>query len=444
MIDFEKIYAYSKDLKVLYVEDEEEVRKHTLVLLEEYFSTVDTAIDGLDGIEKYKKYYSEHSCYYDLIISDIAMPNFNGIEMSYEILELNNDQMIIMISAHSEPMYLFELINLGISSFLSKPINIQQWHRVLYRVSKEISIQKIEYKRKEYEKAERKFLLGVMDLQDNIIVITDGKQIESANQAFLEFFDITSVDDFKQKNECICQAFIESKGYFHDGLLQENELWIEHILQHQDTDFTVLMQNKKTLKKESFKIGVNYFHSKQRYIASFSNISKIALKNQIDQYRAEHDSLTEIYNRHKLNDLLKSHFSPLMQTEVQHFAFILFDIDHFKEINDTYGHLTGDQVLKQLTSIVKNNIRGDDIFIRWGGDEFILVIDHITAEKAIKIAEHLRHSIEQYIFDKVGQLTCSFGVSIYQNGDTLNQMIRRVDQAMYHAKNAGRNQIAYI
>lgn len=444
MIEFEKIYAYSKNLKVLYVEDDEEVRKHTSMLIKEYFSKVDTAIDGLDAIKQYKNHYEKHACYYDLVFSDIAMPNLNGLELCDEILEINNEQIIIIVSGHSEPMYLFELINLGISSFLSKPVNIKQLHRILYKVSKKISTRKLEYERQAYEKAERKFLLGVMDLQDNIIVITNGKHIESANQALLEFFDVKSVVDFKKKHGCIGNTFIHAEGYFHSGMLQKNEFWVEHILQHQDTDFTVLMQNTKTQEKESFKISVNYFQSKQRYLATFSNISKIALKNKIDQYNANHDNLTEIYNRHKLNDLLQSHFSPLMQHEVQHFAFILFDIDHFKKINDTYGHLTGDQVLKQLTSIIKKNIREDDIFIRWGGDEFLLVIDNITADKAVKIAEHLCHSVEQNIFDKVGQLTCSFGVTLYRDIDTLNQMIRRVDQAMYHAKNSGRNQVVYI
>ena len=437
MVDFEMVYSYSKDLNVLYVEDIEEVRKSTAEILGEYFLTLDVAVDGLDGIERYRKYYSEHKCYYDLIISDIEMPGLNGIELSDAILKINDEQLIIIFSAYGEPMYLFELINLGISSFLFKPIKIKQLNRVLYRVSQMISTRKAELERQEYEKAERKFLLDVMDLQDNIIVITDGVHMESANQALLDFFDFKTVEDFKEANECICFTFINSEGYFYLGLLREDELWIEHMLHHQDQDFTVMMQNAKTLKTESFKVSVNYFHSKKRYIATFSNITKIALKNKTDQYKVIHDSLTGIYNRYKLNDLLHSHFSPMMETEAQSFAFILFDIDHFKDINDTYGHLAGDVVLKQLTTTIKEHIRGSDIFIRWGGDEFILVIEDVASEKAMKVAEHLCQTIEQSIFSKVGQVTCSFGVSLYSNGDTLNQIINRVDKAMYDAKNSG-------
>ncbi len=438
------VYSHSKDMNVLYVEDTEDVRKSTTEMLEEYFLTVDAAVDGRDGAERYKKYYAEHKCYYDLVVSDIEMPGLNGIELSEMILEMNNDQIIIIISAHSEPMYLFELINLGISSFLAKPIKIKQLNRILYRVSRLISARKSEMERREYEKIERKFLLGVMDLQDNLIVITDGKQMESGNQALLNFFDFKTEEDFKKNNECICCTFINSEGCFHLGLLKENKLWIEHMLEHPDQDFTVMMQNKKTQKVESFKVSVNYFHSKKRYIATFSNITKIALKNKTDQYNATHDNLTGIYNRYKLNDLLPSHFSPMMNREKPSFAFIMFDIDHFKEINDTHGHLIGDQVLKQLTSIIKANIRGNDIFVRWGGDEFILVIEDISPGKAKKIAENLCQAIEQSIFNKVGQLTCSFGVSMCRDDDTLSKMVSRVDKAMYEAKKNGRNQIAYL
>lgn len=438
------VYSYSKDLNVLYVEDDVEVRERTAEILREYFSTFDVAGDGLGAFKKYKKFYIDNMQYYDLVISNIDMPYLNGLELSDSIFDMNCEQAIIILSTNNDPMYLFELINLGISSFISKPIKLNQLNRTLYQVCRKISMRKKELERRKVEENERKFLQSVMDLQDNLIIITDGKQIVSANQSSLDFFNFQTVDDFQKNNVCISNIFIATEGYFHVGLLQEDELWIEHILQHQDNDFTVMMQNANTLKKESFKVTVNYFHGTKKYISTFSNITKMALKNKEDQYKAVHDSLTGIYNRYKLNDLLATHFTSIMETDAKHFAFILFDIDYFKEINDTYGHLIGDQVLIELTSVIKKNIRENDLFVRWGGDEFILVVENVSPEKAIKVAEHLCYSIEQNTFETIGQLTCSFGITLYQNADKLSQMISRADKALYNAKKSGRNTVAYI
>jgi|GEM_PF-607086 len=444
MYDFEMVNNYSKDLNVLYVEDNEEVRKDTIEILEGYFSTLHVVVDGLDALKKYKKYYTDNMQHYDLVISDINMPNMNGIELCDAIFEINDDQAIIIVSEYDDAMYLFELIDLGISSFISKPIRLQKLNRTLYRVCKKITMHKEELERQQIKENERQFFQSVMDLQDNLIVITDGRDIVSVNQSVLNFFNYKTLEDFKKNNTCISDAFRHDKEYFHVRLLQEDELWIEHILHHQDQDFIVTMQNATTLKDESFKITVNYFHGTKKYIVTFSNITQIALKNKEDKYNAIHDSLTGIYNRYKLNELLPTHFTQIMETDPKHFAFILFDIDHFKMINDTYGHLTGDQVLRELTSVIKENIREEDIFIRWGGDEFILVIENITPEKAMKVAEHLCGSVERNMFERVGQITCSFGVTLYQKGDTLSHMISRVDKGLYEAKKNGRKQVGYI
>jgi two-component system, cell cycle response regulator len=442
--DFDMVYNHSKDLHVLYAEDNEKIRESTGKILQKYFSTLDVAVDGLDAMEKYKKYHADTMQYYDLVITDINMPRMNGIELCDAIFDINDDQALIIISAYDSAMYLFELIDLGISSFIFKPIRLKKLNRTLYRVCKKIQMHKEELEHQQIQENERQFFQSVVDLQDNLIVISDGNHILSVNQPVLNFFNYRTLEDFKKYNACISDAFKNVKGYFHLQVLQEDELWIEHILHHQDQDFMVTMQNATTLKDESFKVTVNYFHGTKKYIVTFSNITKIALKNKEDRYNAIHDNLTGIYNRYKLNELLPTHFTQLAGVDTNHFAFILFDIDHFKGINDIYGHLAGDQVLREITSVIKENIREEDIFIRWGGDEFILVIEHITPEKAIRIAEHLRDSIKKNIFEKIGHLTCSFGVTLYQKGDTLSQMFSRADKGLYEAKKNGRNRVGYV
>ncbi len=441
MVDFTTVYNYSKDLNVLYVEDNAEVRESTSEMLEVYFASLDAAVDGLDGVEKYRAYYADNARYYDLVITDIEMPRLNGIELSDTILKMNEDQMILIFSAYSEPEYLFELINLGVSSFLNKPIKINQLNRSLYRVTRVIANRKAELERREYEKEEREFLQSVMDLQDNFIIITDGRETKSANQSVLDFFGYKSLEEFKEVNSCICNTFIEDSEHFHLGLLENDTLWIEHMLNNQEQDFTVLMQNAATHENESFKVSINYFRSKNRYIVTFSNITNMTLMNKMIKHKATYDALTGVYNRQSLYDLLGDHLSA--QTQETSFVLVMFDVDHFKTINDTYGHLNGDEVLKQLVSVIKQNIRDNDIFARWGGEEFVLVFENLTLENALKVSENLRQSIEQSVFKAVGNLTCSFGVTPYRYRETIDELINRADQAMYEAKRSGRNKICH-
>jgi len=125
----------SNNLKVLYVEDNEIVLKSTIYILEEFFDYIDTAENGRVAIEKYEAFYKEHHDYYDIVITDINMPEMNGIDMSKAIYSLNDEQNIIVISAHNETHYLIELINIGVSNFILKPININHLQQVISRVS---------------------------------------------------------------------------------------------------------------------------------------------------------------------------------------------------------------------------------------------------------------------------------------------------------------------
>ncbi len=132
--ELQTLIESNKDLTVLYVEDNDEVRNSTLSLLEDFFQNIDWAIDGEDGLEKYEKYYNDNLHYYDIVITDINMPKVDGIEMSRSILALNEEQVIFVISAHNESDYLLKLINMGISNFILKPIDIRQLQKIIIRI----------------------------------------------------------------------------------------------------------------------------------------------------------------------------------------------------------------------------------------------------------------------------------------------------------------------
>ena len=131
-----------ESLSVLYVEDSEVVRESTLDMLNEYFKHVDTAVDGEDGLQKYRDFYENHARHYDIVLTDINMPKMNGIEMVEKILAIKGEQNVVIISAHNEADYLLKLINMGVSNFILKPIEITQFQKILFRMIEAVLNQK--------------------------------------------------------------------------------------------------------------------------------------------------------------------------------------------------------------------------------------------------------------------------------------------------------------
>ncbi len=138
MVDYILLEEYAKNKSVLFVEDDENILKETKELLQLIFPKVDTAIDGKEGIEKYLTYKNETGNYYDFVITDIQMPRLDGIELTKLIYKENKEQTLIVLSAHSESHYLLELVNIGISQFIPKPLNYDTFVNTIFIKLKEI------------------------------------------------------------------------------------------------------------------------------------------------------------------------------------------------------------------------------------------------------------------------------------------------------------------
>lgn len=168
------------------------------------------------------------------------------------------------------------------------------------------------------------------------------------------------------------------------------------------------------------------------------------IRNQIDRKRllqkmAQTDHLTGISNRSRFKQALNEQIE---KTQHKHspLSMIFLDLDHFKQINDNYGHLVGDSVLKHLSQLIQNGINLNGIFARWGGEEFVLLLPKTDLDTAAKIAEQLRKTVEnQNKFDFT--ITCSFGVSCFQKHDTAHSFMNRVDNLLYSSKEHGRNRV---
>ena len=168
--------------------------------------------------------------------------------------------------------------------------------------------------------------------------------------------------------------------------------------------------------------------------------AQLSLKNRELEKLSTTDSLTKLYNRLKIDELLeKTLYSAVRYGRV--FSLIMIDIDHFKKVNDTFGHLVGDKALLQLADILRAQVRKTDHLGRWGGEEFLIISEDTDLKGAELMAEKLRTAVARASFPDIGSLTISLGVKSYQEGDSRITMIQRVDTALYRAKESGRNQV---
>jgi len=158
------------------------------------------------------------------------------------------------------------------------------------------------------------------------------------------------------------------------------------------------------------------------------------------EHLANYDALTSIYNRHKIDTF----FAEQMEIQKRYhkkLSIIFCDIDKFKNINDSFGHEVGDEILKQITHLVSSHIRESDAFGRWGGEEFLIVLPETNLQQAMLLAEKLRKIIAKYNFTSVHHTTCSFGVIEVDITKNLDENMKMVDDLLYKAKNSGRNKV---
>jgi len=328
-LEMKKLLEFTKTLKILYVEDNENSREALCGLLENFFTDIMLANDGEDGLEKFK------SNNFDLVITDIKMPKMSGIEMMQKIRDMDEDIPLLVSTAYQDREFLISCIELGVNGYLLKPIN----HRQLTRAIK-CACGKLYYMRenKKYETL----------LED--LVKERTKELQAAQEKL------------------------------------------------------ILMANK--------------------------------------------DPLTNLYNRRYFNDISKILLS-LTNREKDGLSLLMIDIDRFKIVNDNYGHLVGDVVLKKLAFTLLKITRSSDVVIRFGGEEFLILLPHTHLKGAQKMAEKIRDRVKnleipiENSVDKIIKFTVSIGVTeCYCSDDKdIDTLVRRADEAMYEAKRNGRDRI---
>jgi two-component system cell cycle response regulator len=393
-----------KKLNILYVEDDKEVNEIFTFIFKKYAKYIYNAFNGKEGLELFKNNHI------DIVISDIQMPKMNGIEMAKEIRKIDENIPIVFITAFGEENeYLKEAIKIGVDAYITKPIEKEKILKELNKIADNLVL-------KEELKNYTKLIKIVFDYQtDGLLLFDKDYNILLHNKALKDFINTDNKDDLD---------FIKSKI----SLILENDKNHKKDNNKKDNIISLLYKDK-------------FFDLKIRKIDNFILVVFIDMSyirkeiNKIEDLSLK-DELTGAYNRKKIDKIKDD----LINKKI---CLIMCDIDNFKKINDTYGHLKGDEVLKVLSKNIQNNLRSNDLFIRWGGEEFIILFQSSNIVNANKIAGKLRNIVNSINIKDVGHFSCSFGVAcgiIEKDGD-LDKILKKSDDALYLAKNNGKNRV---
>jgi diguanylate cyclase (GGDEF)-like protein len=278
----------------------------------------------------------------------------------------------------------------------------------------------------------------IMDNSNDLITLFNNGELVLVNNTMLSFTGAKDLESLLEKNSNLSHIFEESDDTFSAAASQSNIEWIHKL--------SSIKEEQRVVSIKSKRFGQNYFNVKTKVLPSqpnsiiviFSNISSIFKKSKKDEYMAYHDQLTAVYNRQYFHQAVEKGIYEISKNH-KVCSMLMFDLDFFKKVNDTYGHQVGDEVLIKFAEVISNNIREKDTFARWGGEEFVLLLCDTDENKAFKVATNLVSIVANTKFETAGQVTCSIGLSEFKKEDDIESWMARTDEALYRAKESGRN-----
>ena len=411
-------------ISVLHVEDDPIIQLHMRAILEDHVDALYTAGDGEKGF----KAFCAHGP--DIVITDIRMPEVDGMEMAARIRTQSPQAPIIVTSAYSDSDYLLQSIELGVDKYLIKPFDQDVVLNAVAQIAENILAER----RLQNANRLNKFLL---DINPNFIVtLTDG-QVDYINTTFLEYLGYENLEGFRlggaDIDSFICAAE-DDQACVTLGWLAGSECSGKIVrLRSPCPDYA----------QGYFLVSSNRLPHSEVYVVSFTDITRLEVEKQSLAFQAATDHLTGLCNRMTFTRLLAEEIGRVKRHHLPS-SLIMFDLDDFKLINDTYGHGTGDDVLVGVATAIGQSIRQGDILSRWGGEEFLLLAPGCNMQQAEKLAEKLRMVMESGEFGGHKAVTASFGVTRLLAEDTVQSLVNRVDSAMYRAKRQGKNRVSVL
>ncbi|HEK9099406.1 GGDEF domain-containing protein [Bacillus pfraonensis] len=351
----------------------------------------------------------------------------NGAQVEYIKHIYNSMSSFIIIWDQPVTSKFVDLLTIGVRNIVMAPVTpqvvLEEVNKTLYQLSllQQLTIQ-------------QELLQMMFDFQNDLLFIVEDDEIVDCNTNFLSFFGYENLLSYRENHMVFAEHFIQENGYYTTN---HDITWLDDSLEQSRK---IKMYNYEGEEFVFLLRAVSVPEDLSRFIVKCTDITELDELYQEQEQLAAIDSLTEIYNRLKFQQLLEENWKSEKRMN-QTMAVILFDIDDFKKVNDTYGHDFGDLALIQLAELMKSKIASQHILARWGGEKFIILATNTTEKEAFQIAESLRFFIETKQFSSISKLTASFGVALYEQGITKEELMQRADIALYEAKKNGKNQV---
>ena len=407
------------DISILYVEDDPLISETTQKVLSRIVNQIFLAFDGLSGLEMYKKHKP------DIVLTDLNLPNIDGLTLAKFIIATDKNTPVVIITSHSDVSYLLEAIKTRVHGFIIKPFDLEYIYQLFAKLTRELQLSR------ELEK-NIKQTQTLLDFQADMIFMTNGEKVIKANKKFLDFTYCYDVNEFNSTYQSVSELFLNYEGYIMD-----DPEWLA-LMQDTKQQPRVKMKDIKNDSIKTYLLKYNQIPDENIFIISFIDITEIEKKTLSLEKDASIDVLTGLFNRRRFNEMYKLLVDSARENN-EPLSMIVLDVDHFKFVNDTFGHEKGDIVLKEISYILKNSVRSSDIISRWGGEEFVMLLPKTPIQGAVILSEKIRKNIEVYRFSVDRKITISLGASSYRLSDKEEELFVRADSALILAKNSGRN-----
>ncbi|WNO08401.1 EAL domain-containing protein [Teredinibacter sp. KSP-S5-2] len=428
---------------LLVIEDQPDTSDLIVRVLQSVFD-IEVAADGEAGLAAWR--HGRH----DLVLLDLMLPKLYGTDVLKEIIREHPRQAVVIMTAHANIDQAEELMQIGAADFLAKPFRPEQLRKVCniaslrddYLVSNEQFAARVRSIRESETAFKRLYQTHhrlLDDLLSVVIEIDENLTIHYLNKRWqvVTGFDLTySIGKPLEK-------FISPRDH---GLIPVLKNKLQQVLDHSsekvDFDLCLLTHSQKEIWTQLMVSGSTGEGDARRFTVCLNDVTEQRRTRVELEYLATHDSLTSLFNRHYFEKSLSELAIDARRSPHNHFL-IYIDLDHFKVINDSFGHQQGDELIQEIAKVLRKQLREGDMLARLGGDEFAVLVKTATDDEAKQVAIKLKDAIGQCKFqlqDQAIQLGSCMGLARIDGSATSpEEYLKQADIALYVAKGRGRN-----